>query len=550
MALELVCEIDLADGTERFSLGGVSGATKFYEPRIVEFGDFSVEVPAIPGEARLSDTSVVLDDTDRRFTKSKAANAYKNVKFRWLIGDLSRGESALTEIYNGRISNFSAGRGRFTLTVTQDSFPKFSTALAGKMSKATFPDLPDETKLKLVPWVAGTVSSVGLSNSGAMPAYRIDPAASQSKYRYVAAQGDIKEITNVYKYGAIQTSGITKTTAAYGGETYAVIDFTVDPLDAARRNEFEVTWDGVGVTDSGASSGVAITNPAKQIEAFLLNNGFVAADIDSTAMSAAETLFSNRGMAGGVCIVGDGSEDVRSIVERFTASFNMYVYPSKAGKLAVSTIDNPAADTSALQAITEAEIVLGGFSFRGTKEYASRIYYNFSKNHALSEFEDRSNFEDTAQSTKFGGEVQADPLQLDFVRLSHVASAVARDRLFFMAEERVVIDLHVSSKRYNEFKIADQVLLTHRGGLSTDQKGFNGTIAQVIGYGITMGGQNSFMLTLKLVDLIEASFQPDGFGFELPQMYSNILTDLENYPSSLGAVSKFGAQTQHPIAFS
>ena len=525
MALELVCELTLADGTERFSLGGVSGKTKFYEPRIIRFGPFNIQVPEIPGDARLSDTSIVLDDTDRYFSKSKAGNSYRNVGFKWLVGDLSRGESDLTEVYSGRVSNFEISQGSFTISVRQDSFPKLLTALTGKIDRVVFPDIPNTTPLNLIPWVAGVVDPI--TNTGEIPAYLIDPGVGQSKFRYVAAQGYIREVKNIYKYGVKQTSAVASSNVTYSGTKYTFIDFDSDARDASRPDEIEVTWDGTGVTADGTASGTPITNPARQLESFLLNNGFEAADLDSTAFTTAESRFGDRGIVGGVVITGAGGETVRSITERFTDSFSMYIFPAKDGTLAVSTVSPPPADTSSLQTIFEHEISAGSFRVTGTQEYASRVAYNFARNHVTGAFMERSAFEDPSQTSNFGVVVEAPPLELEYVRLNSVASAIAQDKVYFMNEERQVVDILVNPDRYDDVSIGDQILLTHRDGLSADNKGYEGTVFQVIGYGFVLTGSDSFMLSLKLVDLIAATFSQEGFERQWETgFYSNRFSDL------------------------
>ena len=525
MAIELVCELALADGTERFSLAGVTGETKFYEPRILRFGDFSVDVPEIPGDARMSGTSVALDDADRRFSKSKSDNVYKNVSFRWLAGDFSLGESSITEVFCGRVDNYSGGRGVFELKISQTSFPKFSRSLTGKMNRIIFPDIEDETSLRLVPWLTGEITSERVSNVGAVPAYRIDPAVSQSKYRYVAAQGAIQLIKNTYTYGVKTTSGVTGTTATYDGVTYSVIDYDADPLTATRRNENEVSWDGTGTTDDASATGDDITNPARQFEAFLLNNGFVSGDLNSASFTEAEARFAERGIVGGVCIVGDGSETVREVVETFTNSFNMYVYPAQDGKLAISASESPPSDTSGLQTLKQHEIALGSFSFKGTRSYASKIAYGFQKNHVSGVYEDSSSFEQAAQTSKLGEVIEAKPLELDYVRLNSVASLISQDRLFFMAEQRQIVEVLVDPSRYADFKVGDQILFSHNDGISTGDGGYDAVAFQVIGFGFSFVGEGVALLSLKLVDLIAADFSPEGFDHQFETvLHTNVRT--------------------------
>ncbi|MDA2936842.1 hypothetical protein MYX75_01080 [Acidobacteria bacterium AH-259-A15] len=500
MSLELVVEIALDTGTERVAFLPFYGAAKFYSPRLISIDGTRREISLVPGDFRAADFSLELDNTDNYWSNLKNTTPFKNRVVKVRIGDSTAGEADFTVVAKGKIQSWG-GADIFTISCVDETLIRFDQTISGVITKNQFPDLPDSTPLELAPLVIGTVSSDGLSNTGALPAYLIDPAVSQAKYQYVAAQETMKSIDKVYKYGVVVGSGFTVQQRTFGTDTFTTIEFDADQRDTERPNELEITWDGKGLTDDGTPSGDNITNPAKAWKEVLLKNGWTAAELDTSEFDQAALILDVRGVTCGFAAI-DKDETIRDISVKFAESFNMTTFVTLGGKIAV-TVPEPGVTAAAnLVTIDEGNIARGSFVMEGPEEMASTLDYEFSRNWQADEFDERGDLTDSAQTTKIGEDVR-ETAELWYVRNPSSASAVANDKLFFLREERVSLGLLLDPDLIKQIEIGDDVRVTHFAGLGLG--GFSSQLFRVLAAGFEFDDQN-ILGSVRLVDLTEASF--------------------------------------------
>ena len=476
---------------------GLASKTKMYSEKVVSFSDIEREISIVPGEFRLSDIVVQFDNTGNYFSDLRKRTPFKNRVMSLLLGDTEKGESDLATIYKGKIENWG-GANVFWIQAIDETLLRFEQKISGVITKNQFPDLPDDTPLELVPLVIGTVSSFGLSNTGALPAYLIDPAISQAKYQYVAAQGTIKSIDKVYKYGVLVGSGFTVQQRTFDGETFTTIEFDADQRDTSRPNELAVTWDGKGITDDGTPSGDNITNPALAWKEVLLQKGFVAGDLDTAEFDAMAIVFDVRNVTCGFATV-DKDDTLRDLAERFAESFNMTTFTSRTGLITV-TVPQPGSAATNLITVDESQTAIDSFGMEGSDEMASTLEYEFSRNWQAEEFDERLELTDPAQTSKIGEDLTK---KAEFWYVIHPSSAaaVAYDKLFFMREGRVIINSLVDPTLFKQIKIGNDIRVTHFEGLGT--AGFSKELFRTIGAGLVWDGEN-LLMSLRCVDLADA----------------------------------------------
>lgn len=508
---ELVAQIDLDTGTENLALVDLSMPSTFYRGRISNFGELRQEISVIPGEFRIGSFSLEIDNSGNFFSESKGGTPWLNRDVKILIGDADLGEGDFTVTQQGRVQGFSSsdqeGRDILTLEVIDKTLVKFDQPLSPHIDNSLFPDVPVDVPHFLVPQCIGEVTSVGFSAVGAMPAYRIDPASSQAKYRYVAMLGAAKSIDKVYIYGVEKVGGFTTSQVTFGTTEVTVIDFDADPLDAARSDEIEISWDGKGITDDGLTSGTLITNPASAYESALLANGLVAVEIDSTIFTAVAAILDGRGITAGVAIVGH-DETLRGVAERMAQSFNMSTFVTDEGKVGITVPSPNPSGTYGLISIDENQIARASLSMSNPEAFASQIEYRYSPNWPRmirgdeDFFEGNQTFSSTQEEVQLGEEIKT-VVDFWYIRSSRDASAIANDLFFFLREQRVVVDVLVGPELIRQIAIGDDIKMTHFAGMGL--AGFSSEIFRCISRGYTIE-DNNLVGSLRLIDMTDAVF--------------------------------------------
>ena len=505
MALEILVEVQFpvtgahTTGTERYSLEGASGKTTHYDARVLEFGNLSREIPIIPGDFRSASTTVVLDNTDNHFSKLRGSTTFYNTTVRLLLGDLKSGEADFTELFAGVVRRWGFRENEFELEVVDNRLVRLDTEIGIRIDTSTFGDLPNTTRREIVPFVIGTVSSVGFTATGAIPAYLVDPAVGQAKYRYVASTFALKFISKVYKYGVEVVSGFAVSQVIIGSQEYTVIDFDADQRDTTRSEDHEVTYDAIGITDDGLPSGNAITNPSDQLKEFLLKHGFVSGDLDLTSFTTCQTEFNTRNYIGGVAVTGD-RQTIREVLLRFCDSFNIYFYTSRDGKLGISCpTDAPASTAGLVELRHDVDIGRRSLQISNADKLATAIRTATAPNFSQSRFGSLGEVRDIVEELKIGVKLE-DRVSMWYTRDATTSAGVAEQRLFFMREERQLITLEARLSVYKTIDIGQNILLTHFEGVATDQKGYDKAVMRVLGVGLRIRPLE-ITVSLRMVDL-------------------------------------------------
>ena len=526
--MEPILEIQLDTVTERYAATAVPLRSSFWEPRVLSFGDITKSIPVVPGDFSSATFSVLLDNSDSRLSILRAQTPFFNRRVRLILLDVKRGELDMEDIFVGRITGWQFSGNSCELSISDDRLALLDSPLRYRISNEYFPELPDSTLRHLTPIVYGTVSSVGFSAKGAVPAYLIDPAIGpHGKYRYVAALGTLKSVDNVYLYGElIDPANYTVSQQVIGSLKYTVIDFNSDQRDASRKNEIEITYDAIGITEDGTTTGTPITNPARQYSAFLLLNGLSGVDLHNSSFDVAADLYDSKQTVGGVAIGGEAAT-VRDITLRFSESFNLNSFPSRDGRLAVSAPAPAPTDTSALLHFRDSiDIVEDSFRILPTDQIVNELQVKIAWNLASGSYDGSATFTDPIQQARQGGVRISTAGTLWYVRHGSSAAAVAQDRLFLMREERQPIGFNVDLSFFRRLDIGDDILVTHYEGIADTGNGYEAKAFRVIGVGLQISDQ-AILTTIQAVDLeptVEStSAEYQTYGLDLVPIFTSAI---------------------------
>lgn len=498
MSLLALAELVLDSGTLRFSHVGVAGNTAYYEARVLSFGELFREIPVVPDPPQASEVTIELANESGYFSALRSANSLYGRTLRILFGDPDRGEADFDTVFDGVITSWAFSGTTFSVSAVDRIALRFDEAvqLVLRTTLAPFANMPDRVPRHLVPLVYGTVSADG----GALPAYAIDPAIGQANYRYVAGQGRLKSITAVYVYGVLKTVTthyVVNYITGVGGDDLTVIDFLAAGGDPYTGEDGEVTFNCIGLTDDGLETGTAITNPARQFQAFLERNGFVAGDFDSDLVDFAATIYDNLSVDGAVALTGEPLV-IWDAIEKFSSSFGIIPFSTRMGKLAFAAPQTDISVPADAPEIRERfEIGHDGFTIEAIQDRASALIASYRPNFVTGDFLSTVEREDSAQTTRYLRPIEV-AVEMPFLRDETMTEAILDALLYYRREERHFIDCVARPDVYRQTEIGQILRVTHSLGLGTT--GYHQVPTRVAGLGIRdSGGQ--IQARLRLVDL-------------------------------------------------
>lgn len=245
MGLVALLEIDFPSGTRRYSFRGVRSPSGYYTDRIQSLGEITYEFNPFSGALSIGDLKITLENHEREFSVLRAQTNFLNVPVRVKFGDIDGGLAALRTLVDARLSDWRSYTSRrkhlVDLSARDHRFGRFRfpvTDTLKTLNLTDYPNMPANVKVgELIPLPYGNLVSTAERPVGQIPAYLVDPAIGQTKYRYALAQGGpLHAIVQVYRYEeAIATPTVTE----IDGVTY--LDFSSD--QRATRSFFDKAYD-------------------------------------------------------------------------------------------------------------------------------------------------------------------------------------------------------------------------------------------------------------------------------------------------------------------
>ena len=512
-----VAQVEFDSGTRYYSMRGVMDKANdlFYKPLILGFGSLVRSIPILPGPPEAAQFGIEFRDKEAEFTKLKSNESFKNVVVRLLRGRIGASLETITE---GRISRWNTGSDKKFRIVSQSRHMERMqhrldrTLLITDVS--TFPDIPRDQAPRLVPLPYGRVEldsasiAAGLG-PGTCPAFLVDPAQSQSKYRYVAAQVQVKAILRVFVYESLlDPSQYSVTYQNFGGKTCTIIDLDADPRVASRARDLTISCD-IDAETIGAEA-KAMTNPVTQLKDFLVTHcpNTSASDLVTADFTTAEDRAAADSYLGAFCLV-DRNMSFFDVLTRFSESFNLLIFSNKSGLLTCDLITTT--DQNQETQITEVQDILAGsMQLEGTSQVASRVRYHYDWHWVRGFYGRRSSVFTAGEEARLGEEVLKD-VNLLFCRDSNTGLKVSRSIGKLMRDACHTVSIDVEPNRLSDIDLSTWVGLTHSAGISSSGSGYSLTTARVVASDFSPSLTDA-KLSLKLVIAPPSSFELETYG--------------------------------------
>ncbi len=476
-----LAEIDFDSGRRKYSCLGVQSRSGYYADKVESIGSITREVPLLPGEARISDGSLKLDDTDKEFRILRGKEPFRNRTVRYRFGDAEKGIDTFTTLFTGKIVNADLDTdGKYSISLRDASFDRFRVPIPGLLNTVDFPTMPPKQTPVVAPIIYGNVTSAGGSATGAVPCYL---TTQSNPFRYLVAQHACKAVSNVYRYGVLLSpTAYTKTESVIGGKIYTFIDFTTDQRDTSKPNQIEITADIQGKTDSGTSTGNLITDPVAALKDFLLNHaGVLQAELNSTGFTAAATTSTAASYLIAGWISGDAKKTLMDVVNDFCKSFLISFFVSRDGLFSPSILIGTEFYTlpgGYANLTDDDDVIKNTFKVQSNRELASTLQYSYRKRWWEDKFELVANQSTVGESTNLG-QVMTVTTEHPFIRDLNTAHKVAATRLMFQRENLQFAEFQVPINWYG-LDLNQYVTITHFRGPSADGLGYKSEVFRII----------------------------------------------------------------------
>lgn len=202
--------------------------------------------------------------------------------------------------------------------------------------------------------VTGIHDSYKVTGRGMVPAVNIRWDSDNGFFWWHASIGNLKSIPRIYYDGGVKETGFTILRGTFGGVFQTII--TVDAANIPRNSDGEaeggqiVSFDCEGPGPTGTTAGTPVTNPIKQLRAFLNNyvfrdtrrgewNVIDAAQIDTATWDAVEAYFDLYGYEGAFRIGGGDREEAGKVIEAVLEAHRwLKAWWTPTGKIALGVI--------------------------------------------------------------------------------------------------------------------------------------------------------------------------------------------------------------------
>ena len=446
----MIAEFKLAGGTLFRAGKGIRHPERFYRGTVISFGSIIKSIPIPAGLPQISDAQVTLADTDGELRQLMSIDPPQNREVILKIGDEGASESVFQTIYTGVITHvtFPPGQAKVFLRdisfqflneqspnlLTRDNFladPFWAKNLLGR-SEGRF----DEAEI-FSPIVFGIVNSLGLDTPGAINTVRLDSTTfnlaqhpiNHSEVRLFKKDPNVNDTTFTELFGGFAIVEIAKT---IDGVDFI---FTQAVFGSARSDNYELRWDGRGMTDDGTKDGTVVRNPIDVLRLYLtrIAQRDLFDDLDVPEfIDQAETVsqVTTGGPTEGLFCDGAIAQRMthKEAITRILTSFNIFLFTNKDGKLSPRYIG--ASDPNR-PVLTDVQDI-----YRKTETHAlarpiiNDINLQYFRTYSDQSWNRQLTVDDTAAIATLGRRETRD-LKLFFVRDDFVADKVARDFLQF-----------------------------------------------------------------------------------------------------------------------
>lgn len=229
MKLITLAEFQFPSGTRKYSFEGVRSPAAFYAPKIKNMGRVDYRLSRESSIFQVGDINMEMLNVDKEFSILRAQTSFANVRALIKFGDEESGLAGLKTLFDGNIAGWNFQTNTVGFRLTDRRFGRFRYVLPTVfrvLNDTDFPNMPENlVRGELIPIIYGRLVSTVDQPIGQVPAFLVDPAVDQEKYRYVLCQHEIRSLVKLYRYG-IEIPVTSATVVFSGGNTY--LDFNGD----------------------------------------------------------------------------------------------------------------------------------------------------------------------------------------------------------------------------------------------------------------------------------------------------------------------------------
>lgn len=333
--------------TRRYASYGVSSASLgTMAGKVVNWGIIRRQVSDRDNSLVYSDTDVTIEDTDGSFVSALETlqQTMRGARATIKLGSDRVAAASWATVFDGYVDKWSMKSALvWNLELHPNDRPLENPVPKTPFLAGDFPNVGDKTLYGEHPSIIyGIHDSRGSSDAGMIPCPYVDTIA----FRYMVCLGWAKDVPRVYKDGVLTSaSNYTITHPAINGRQYTLIDFTADQTDGV------ITADVEGYEATGDGSGALLTG-VNCLKHFLVNfvyndyqSGNWGADgtapVNTTAFSTVQTYLTDLGWEKVSARYG-GESQVKAVevINEFCRSLQLYVFPTRAGQIAVGKDDH------------------------------------------------------------------------------------------------------------------------------------------------------------------------------------------------------------------
>lgn len=348
MDIEKKAITDGAISKEYYSQDIVRAPDMVYEGIIQEVSSFRRAVDDRTGLFKVADCSVTLSNQNKKFSKLLATHFFKDQLATFYHAFIEEEESKKREIVRMVVEDYNIKGGKFELILKDVTQKYLNKQLPRNICTNTeldeddpdvrkFPYIHDSFEGDPMPEILGLATYTGEDKRGAVEAIYVNTVS----YKYLAAAGFLKEITEVYSDNTLQILGTHYNIVQ--DDKYTYIDFTGDQGD----NRITFNCKGYPYHDDWNSDNDYVQNPAYIIGYVLMELlGVPEKLIDIPSITTLAAKYEAMGEAESGCLIIQSKRTATQVLKDLLFSCGAKLWISKMGEFKVGRKDETSLATT------------------------------------------------------------------------------------------------------------------------------------------------------------------------------------------------------------
>jgi hypothetical protein len=472
----------LDTGTENISDVGVRHPTRFYEPRVVDWGEVERAIPLPPGLPIISEATIKLTDNDGYWRRIAHIRSLRRKGIQIKTGFEGGRESLFPIAYTGELTKAVFPDGAVTLTARDQWQRWLNISIPPWGDRTNFPNQPDGQDSFFFPLIFGRNISTDENPRGQVKLFLCDternlwalnrtPTKAIVRLYRKLPSGDTVSIVPLAEYEKVEED------KEIDGWTFtpAYVHMFEDQPDGT-----ELYADVDGISERGGYGTLPSFTHAtvENLIDHLINLFFYLTVIDpiadpfgSTETTAWETAwhyYNDNNLLFAGCVVEPMT--FGALFARMCESGNLFLYPNWRGRIAASVqpVTNPdrpvytdAFELLSKAAGSEAEIVSSL-----PEKTQNQFLYLFSRNYVTNQWGAGDIYNNEADQAELGVIEPDNDIELHWVRDAATAAWVIARRAELFSLRAYQVELSVEApKNIYKLELAQTIGITHYAGI-------------------------------------------------------------------------------------